>query len=925
MEAVQLTGRPRAFAGSDGVPFVPDKRYQLLAYLAYNGEWTGRERVATLFWPDTDTATSKQNLRALLQRVKAVPFSDEVSITPHQLLWAPPTDVARYREALSAGRLDEALSAYSGPLLEGLASDDDGEFSEWLEIEREKLRGDWRGVALARIRSSRPEEARLAADLYRRLLDDDPLDEEAVRVYLAVMERAGRVDEARSAYRSFAARLESEMGLEPTSETLRAFEGLDRAAEGVELAAGEPASAGATAAITAGAVDSLPTLATTFVGRVMELHDITNRLREPACRMLTIFGPGGVGKTRLALQAARELREDFDAVVFVALDSLSSPDEVPTAIAGALGIALAPGSPPLKQVVRELRGARTLLLLDNFEQVLDAAPLVSALLESGPAVKVLVSSRMRLGIEPEWLFPLEGLDYPREEVAVEFAVEFPAIRLFVERARRVRPKFALSEEQVAQMVGLCERVDGLPLAIELAAAWVRALPLDAIVAGINENLDMLETTDRHAVPRHRSIRATFEQSWSLLSGAEQDVMRRLAVFRSAVAPDAAVFVAEAPRVVLAALVDKSLLRLGDDGRYDRHPLVWSYAYEKLAGAPDEHEATAGRHAAYYIRFLREQVDGARGERPASTLASIDAEMPEILAAARWARSSGQSRQLVTLLHLLEIDTGYLRARGYGPETVELLEASADAASAAGWWVRAHDLAGRLGDVYSNYRGESQRGLKAYLKAADIARSAGNVKREAVFLSAAGSHKVRLDPGSWAEELDEALRLARESEDDLCLAIVLEQRGTALGYAGRLEEASALVRESLDAVERLASAGAIEPQELYRRRFFAVMNLAEVEGLQGHFSAAKDLRRETLRIAEESGNLVWVAFATHMLGELLGKGGEVEEARRHLHRARGIYEENQVDARLSQVDALIAELGCDDPGDGAPGRADGGRR
>lgn len=903
VELVQLTGPPRVVSGTGVLPFVPDKRHQLLAYLAYQGDWTGRERVATLFWPDTDTANSKQNLRALLQRVKTVAWSNDLTVTPHQLKWTPDTDVARYRAALRDGREQEAIDAYSGPLLAGLESDDDGEFSEWLQIERDKLHGDWRGIALAGIRAAAPHEAHRAAELLRRLLDADALDEEAVRVYLGAMARAGRIEEGRAAYQAFAARLADEMGLEPTSETIRAVEDLDNVVV-TQVTAPAPAP-------TVPVGDTLPTLATTFVGRLQELGDIGERLRDPACRVLSIVGPGGVGKTRLALRAARDSISDFEAVTFVPLDSLDSPDEVPTAIAGALGVPLAAGVPPLQQVTRALKGRRTLLLLDNFEHVTEAAPAVLALLDADPGVKVLITSRLRLGIEAEWLYPLEGFAFPSRPVTAQAALNYPAIELFVERARRVRPKFSPEPEQVALIARLCERLDGLPLAIELAAAWVRALPLAAIVEGVEENLDLLETSDRDAIPRHRSVRATFEQSWGLLSEAEQGLMRRLSVFKGPVSAPAASFVAGASHVVLAALVDKSLLRLGSDGRYDRHPLLLAFAAEKLAEAPGEKEAAEARHAAYYRRFLRERTDKARGPRPAPTLSEIDGELPEILAAARWARAHSDSRHLVDIMRLLEIDTGYLRARGYGVETVELLEAAASAATDASWWESAHDLTGRLGDVYANYRGESQRGLAAYREAADLARRGGNVVREAIFLSSLGSLRMMLDGSAWPSELDEALELARNSEDDLCLAAVLEQRAAVLGKAGDLAGSASLARESLAAVDRLAELQAIEPHELYRRRFFATMSLGEIEKLQGRLDASKHLRLEALAIAEASGNHFWRALALHMLGELLGRRGEHEAARGHLAEARTIYEENQVSSMTERLDSHLRELGYED--------------
>lgn len=912
VESVQLTGAPRVISGPDGVPFVPDKRYQLLAYLAYNGEWVGRERVAALFWPDTDTGTSKQNLRGLLQRLKSVPWAKDISVTPHQLMWAPPTDVARYRAALREGRVDQALAAYSGLLLAGLESDDDGEFSEWLQIEREKLRGDWRGVALARIRSSSIGEARSATELYRRLLDDDPLDENAVCVYIGAMRRAGRIDEARAAYRTFASRLLEEMGLEPTAKTQRALEELDEATVSVGERFGERVDElieeRVGAFVEATSTGRLPTVPTTFVGRVLELRDLIGRLRDPVCRLLSVVGPGGVGKTRLAVQAVRELQADFDAVVFVALESLSSPDEVPAAIAGALGIRLATGGVPLQQVTRALQDSRTLLLLDNFEPVLEAAPVINSLLGAGTDLKVLVTSRARLGIEAEWLFSLDGLDYPRDSAPAQFAIEFPAVRLFVERALRVRPSFAPTERQVEQIVTLCTRLDGLPLAIELAAAWVRAMPLDEIIDGLTQNLDLLGTTDRDANPRHRSIRATFEQSWSLLSEAEQSALRRLSVFRGPVASDAAAFVAEAPRVVLAALVDKSLLRLGDDGRYDRHPLLLAFAVEKLAERRTESESAGRRHAAYYRRFLRERTDRARGPQPAKTLDEIEAALPEILTAARVAKQSGDGHLLIEFMRLLAVDTGYLNARGYVADALDLLEAAADEATRTEGLGDAHDLMGRLADALGVHRREFARAYDIYLEAADLARRGGNKGRQAVLLSMSGVMKARQSDPEASEVIEEALALAEAAEDGLSLATVLEHRAFVAGSAGEYEMARELYRRSLVTTQNLVESQAAEPFELNRRKFFALLNLGEIWVKLGRFDEALATRKEALQIAADGGNAIWMGHANFELGLTYRMGGDDRRARDLLVKARSFYKENHYLSSVDRVDAVMAELG-----------------
>ncbi len=906
VEGIQLTGRPRAFAGSVEVPFLPDKRYQLLAYLAYNGDWTVRERIAALFWPDTDTATSKQNLRALLQRVKAVPFSDEVSVTPHQLLWAPSTDVARYREALRAGRVDEALGAYAGPLLAGLESDDDGEFSEWLEIERERLRGDWRGVALARIRSCGPDETRLAAELYRRLLDDDPLDEEAVRVYLAAMGRDGRVDEARAAYRSFATRLMDEMGLEPTSATLAAYAELERVEQGSQAAI--PARG---ASVKGGAIDPdgavlaarLPQLGNSFIGREVELAEVLERLRNPECRMLTLLGPGGVGKTRLALRAAAAVSDELGDAVFVALDAIASPDEVPLAIAGALGIVLASGSPPGEQIARALSRGRTLLVLDNFEHVMSASAFVVDLLKDQPGVKLLITSRTRLGLEAEWLYQLEGLAFPTS-TDDPAASDFTAITLFVERAKRVQPRFAPDQEQLHLVARVCEAVGGLPLAIEIAAAWMRALSLEEIVAGVASDLDFLETNAPDKPDRQRSIRRTLDHSWSLLSEVEKSVMRRMSVFRSPVPPDAARFVAGATHPVLGALVDRSLLRLGD-GRYDRHPLLLAYASEKLAESADELAEAQQLHATYYLRSLRERVDRARGPQPLTALKEIDSEIVEILSAARMARDSGNAKQLISFATLLAIDTGYLNARGYSDEALELLEAAANAATEQGWLVSAHDLRGRLGDAYGIHRGDFRRALDAYQAAATSAREAGNRGREAVLLSMAGVMRLRLKHGDAHQSLDAALELARNEGDELSLATVLEHRAFVLGNDDYdLPASRDLYQESLAVVDRIAASESAEPYEIHRRRFFAWINLSHVHDRLGEQDERHAALREAHAIARSSGNTIWAAHALEQLGFLHAAAGDLESAGEHLGRALECYRQNHLSAH---ADRLASEM------------------
>lgn len=909
---MQLTGQPHAWVGLAEVSFVPDKRFQLLSYLAYHGDWIGRDRLAFLFWPDTDSANSRQNLRGLLRRLQSLPFDAGIEVTPHQMRWGIKSDLADYQEAVRAGESDRAVAAYQGPLLTGLEGDDSSEFDEWLEIEREKLHEDWRALVLQRLRDSTATEHQHARSLVGRLLEVDPLDEEAVRVFLEATARTGRLAEAKAVYQVFAGRLDKEMGLEPTSATVAAFDALMQAVERIAM----PAASAAPLPVDAVGPPraqrpfkgGLPTPATTFVGRGRELAEVEIRLLDDACQLLTLVGPGGVGKTRLALAAANRVKGSFEAgAIYVPLDAVSAPEELPQALAGALGIGVVGGEDVMAQIERELRGVEALLVIDNFEHLLTAADYMTRLLGASAGLKALVTSRERLGLQSEWLYPLAGLEFPEEPTSLAEISDFDAVTLFVERAQRVNPNFQVLEADVASIVQLCSLTEGMPLAIELAATWTRALPLASIAQEVSRSLDMLRSVARDSPARHSSIRATFEQSWNILSESERSVLIRLAVFRAGMTSPAAQFVAGASNAVMAALVDKSLIRLREDGRYSLHPLLRAFSLEKLRAEQEVFDRAERRHAAYYLRFLRERTDSARGPRPAATLAEIDAELPELLAAARAAKERGKGAQLVAFMRLLAVDTGYLPARGYGPGRLELLTAAGNAAVANGWLDAAHDLKGRLADAYSTYFGEPRKALKVYQEAAELAQQDGDAAREAVFRSMIGATRNDID-GSGEVDLDAALSMARAVDDDLCLATVLEHRAYVRCLQESWEEAGELYAQSLAAVDKIEAEHSAEPYEINRRRFFALINLGEVEQQRGRFNDSVRVRREALRIAEASGNPIWVAHAFRELGELYGNVNDKEAAENYLAQALILYRENHVTAQAAKVVALAQERG-----------------
>lgn len=918
VEFVRLTGRPAARTALEEVPFVPDKRFQLLTYLAHDGDWVGRERAAFLFWPDSDTATSKQNLRGLLQRLRSLPFDPGIEVSPHQLRWRVPSDIAELREALAAGDSRRALEAVKGPLLLGLDGDDVGEYSEWLAIEREQLHSRWRAVALEVMAATTAANVGEAPALLRRLVEADGLDEEPVRAYMHVMTRLGRPADALRAYRDLAVRLQRELDLEPSSETIQAYERAREAAEALPAAGSEgPAEnvsiSPSTSREAAPGPTRPPTPSTSFVGREAELGDVTTMLRDPGCRVLSLTGPGGIGKTRLALATAGALEAEFEnGVVFVRLESLTDPAEVGPAVANALGLGQSSRPDRMDEVESELKGSEVLLVLDNFEHVLDAARLLPRLLAAGPGVKMVVTTRERVGIEAEWVYPVDGLDYPEGEVTADQLAGFESARLLLERARRVRPGFVFTDSDMPALMKLFELTAGLPLAIELAAVWLRAVPLTTLVEELDRDPGALLIADSDKTQRHSSVRAVFEQSWTRLTTVEQRVMRRLAAFVDAFTAEAATFVADANRGVLGALVDKSLLRLGADGRYTRHPLVKSFTREKLAADTAEQEEVWGRHTAYYLRFLRERTDRAKGPRPGDVLREVSAEWRELKAVMRRAAERFDRADLVHLMNLLELDLGYFQAHGHDDETLKSLGDAATAAEGLGELATARDLRGRVGDTYVVFRGDLGAGLTEYRVASELASRAGDHAREAVFMSLCGVVERLLDATAGQDLLDAALERAKASDDPLARATVLEHRAYVHAVAGESELAREFYLRSLAAIEDPVAMTTVHPSEVAKRRYYVTVNLGDLERQMGDEGAAMASKRRALDLAKAVGNPIWQAIAHLELGQLHAGAKRHDEARDHLREAWSLCKANHVTAHLGRIVAVATEHGYGRP-------------
>jgi predicted ATPase/DNA-binding SARP family transcriptional activator len=842
---LDLLGSPtvRGDGGWVALPF--ERRSQLVGYLALKRAWVKRAELAALLWPEQATKHALANLRKTLFRLQSVRWGDGVEVLDDGVRSNAATDVDEFERAIAERRHADALALYRGELLEGFDDDANDAWSDWLRGERERLRAAWRSAALERLaEDGGPAES---LELCARLLAIDPLDEAALRAQLACLARGGQVALARSRYREFAERLHAEAGTTPGIE----LEALVRSLAIVDDR-GRPSAA---------------TPDDGFVGRAVELARIAELLARDDCRLLCIVGAGGVGKTRLAARAMHALAARYaDGAVFVALEDVDSPGEVATALAHAAGVSLRGPREPVEQLSDALRGRRMLLVLDNFEHVTAATATIDRLLAECARLTFLVTSRTRLASPSQWSLPLEGLPWPEREDA-DRAVAFDAVRLFVQAARRHDPAFAPGDA-AESIVDICRSVDGLPLALELAAAWTRVLPCSAIAAELAHGTGLLQATAGTRPARHASLAGVFEQSWKLLAPPERDALARLSLFRGGFVPEAARAVAGASLPVLGSLVDKSLLRR-DGERMSLHPLVNDEAATRL---DDAARAAAGRaHAEHFHRLLRESrkdvEDGAR-----DALDRIEVEFDNCRAAWRWSVEHGDMPALCGSLATL-VDFCEHRGRlGEGRALVaNALQAHANDPLAVGFASAIAQFDFRL----DRYPEAEARALEALASA----RSQGDDRSVLQCLNVLGGCALRRELHDDARRwYGEALALPALRNDPGMTAAMLDNLALVEKYVGHYGEALRLSTQSLLEHRRL---GDVAGEAL------CLNNLGSLELDRGKDDAARAHLHAGLALCRRYGLVSTEALIHGNLSDIATKQGDYDTALEHARSALAI--------------------------------------
>jgi DNA-binding SARP family transcriptional activator/predicted ATPase len=865
--ALFLLGPPRIERDGEPVEVDTRKAIALAAYLSISGEEHSRDALAAIFWPLSNQSRARAALRRTLSTLRRAVGDEKLDVDGERLALRPSSgfqvDVDQFLRLLAdcethghrtdqvcpacVAPLSQAVALYHADFMSGFTLRDSPGFDEWQTFQTESLRLElaW---ALERLvqRHCETQEFDPGIAYARRWMALDPMHDQPHYALMQMYTWTGQRSAALRQYQEYVQILEQELGVPPEQDITQLYETVR---ENHPLPLPSPSLTGRS--------HNLPLQATPFVGREDELREVGQLLARTSCRLLTISGPGGVGKTRLGLQVAAGRVQSFsDGVFFVPLAHLRSPDLLVPAIAESLGFSFRGRADPKAQLLDYLRDKETLLLLDNFEQFLappteaaaspqgetqgeegDPTGFLVELLSNVPRVKLVVTSRERLNLKWEWPYEIGGLPFPRDSTD-DTVEDYGAAQLFLHSARRAHPGFSLSEAEKPFLIRICQSLEGMPLGIELAAAWVEVSSCQQIAQEIERNLNFLTTSRRDVPERHRSLQAAFEHSWRLLSPGERDVLSKLSVFRGGLQRQAAEYVTDASLMHLSTFMHKSLLRRTPTGRYEMLEVLRQHAADKLREAPQRHDETHSRHCEFYAGFLSQREELLESKQMDQVLDEIGAEIDNVRAAWRWAVAHHQREQIEKFL----------------PSLYRFYETRS-------WFLEGEEALRQAAATLSD--------------GSDAVRDPLLVKLR----TRQGWFCLKLSRFEEGQELLEAsLAASRQLDMPRDAALALNHLGVAAAWLGDFDRAAEFFEESITISSRID-----DPIGMAK----SLNNIGIVAKIQERYREAKLLLQESLSLYAKSENLAGVVYSLTNLGHVAEALGDLSEAKAFHHKCLGI--------------------------------------
>ena len=915
--ALFLLGPPHLERDGVTIDIARRKAMALLAYLAVTGENHSRHTLANLLWPEYDERRARADLRRTLSVLNKTLGQDWLSIKRDTVglnrqsdFWL---DVGHFHRLLAECKshhhpihelcdaclppLTEAVTLYRDDFLAGFTLPDSANFDDWQFFQTEQLHLEL-AQALERLvycHTGRGEYE-MALSYAQRWLGLDPLHETAHRRLMHLYLLTGQRTAALRQYQICQETLKTELGISPSPETTALYE---------QIRSGEPRNG--SNAITndqlpmtnyqsptpssPNFLDSptpphnLPLQPTPFIGRRTELAEIAARLANPACQLLTLIGPGGIGKTRLALEAAARAlaNQTFpDGVYFIPLAPASRADFLISVVGHALRLAFyGPESfeeDPKGQLLNYLRDRKMLLIIDNFEYLIAAVDLLVEMLQTAPNLKILVTSRERLNLQAEWVLEIPGMRVPEED-DIDGLEAYSSVRLFLQNARRTQADFELTAEDKPYVIRICRLVGGLPLGIQLASAWIRFLSCREIAQEIEQNLDFLATSLRDVPERHRSLGVVFAHAWNLLSNEERRAYRQLSVFQGSFRRSAAAEVVNASLPLLSALADKSFLHRNPAGRYEMHEVLRQYAAEKLHENPEEEYQTRARHTAYYAAFLQQRHAHLRGYKQKETMLELGEEIENIRVSWQWAVTHTAvdllDQSLETLYRFYEIRGWVSEGEAAFGRAVASLAASGNSAASDQRVFVLGKLMAHQGALCSRL-GLTNKAAELLQKSLAIFRRLEEPGQIAFTLNYLGAvARLRGEYEKCKELWAESLSIYREIGDRWGVAWTLNFLGHLAAEQADYLEARQFLQESL----------AIHQEMGNQRGMAGALNgLGYTLYLLGEYEEARTLLQEALAIRREVGYRRGIAISLNYLGQVAGALGQLPESKKYFYEA-----------------------------------------
>jgi predicted ATPase/DNA-binding SARP family transcriptional activator len=623
--SIEVDGKPVQGMGSN-------KAVALLVFLLVEGGQHSRDEILTMFWPESTQEHAATSLRVALSTLRKT-LGDYLDIRRESVSVNPDAtcslDVFDLEGKLACGKIEQAAILYRGDFLQGFKVRESPAFEGWCRLEQETLLH--KIVSALHALVDREIEAGnfdKCSIIVKRLLELDPFDEHTCFQSILLLALKGQRSAALVQYTECCKLLLEELGQAPSSELCLLHERLQKGAPLTDL---KPALPG----------HHLPVPGTSFVGRETELAKVCALLRDPTCRLVTLVGPGGSGKTRLAIQAAAEVMWGFqDGAYFVPMEPVGSADYMIPAIAQALHFTIdsfVNGADLRTQILDYLRKRSLLLVLDGCEKLSGRTGDLTAIIEGSPRVRVLATSRQSLGLQIERSFPLEGLRVPLTAWEMRPRLQ-ESVQLFRERACQAGADNRLTEVDYEPIVCICRMVEGMPLGIELAAAWTSILSPAEIAEETAKSFDFLSTSMGDVPEKHQSLRAVFEGSWSLLGSELRQMFSKLSIFPGDFDRKAAWEVAGVNPEQLLALVNRSLIRKNEAGRFTIHNQLRQYTAEKLSEECEQENEVRRKFCDYYVGLLTQRETSLLGSQMVEARDEIRPEMDNLRTAVNWAIS-----------------------------------------------------------------------------------------------------------------------------------------------------------------------------------------------------------------------------------------------------------------------------------------------